>query len=432
MKKKSLSSGKVHLNIYNFKYLYFNSLKRIRSFTTIISYNIAIMFLRYLLIICLFFIPEACGPSEDEQWQTTKNNNTTEAYEEFLGNFPTSKHTKEIKTILDSLRFKYARNSNTREAYEEYLVKYPNGVFHTEVRNKLDQIELMEFNKVKQENTKIAFENYLRIYPKGKFSSEALNCIHKYYPTIRVIIKESYKNLNVSNLLPFVEICKNYLEPLGFQISLNDNDKIDAVLTVEVEGEPIDYDGIYLGAKVSGKIIYKYSRSTEKYTVFFHGQEAPYSFARYSEMMKKPENAPFKLALIRGDLSRVHEVSFYCRLLQLVANVWGTSRLLPLLEDVSIDTRSVAITTLIYNINHSDLPHDPRFINALFDVLRGDYSNYSDYFPYNIEKNDALSLLGYVGDSSSIKDLEKLLSQHQSDIDPASIRKVIKKINYKK
>ena len=70
-----------------------------------------------------------------------------------------------------------------------------------------------------------------------------------------MIIKESYKNLNVSNLLPFVEICKNYLEPLGFQISLNDNDKIDAVLTVEVEGEPIDYDGIYLGAKVSGKII---------------------------------------------------------------------------------------------------------------------------------------------------------------------------------
>jgi cell division septation protein DedD len=101
-----------------------------------------------LVLACCFTLAiglTGCSRQQSD-WQTTRESNTPEAYEQFVKKYPSGEYTAQaqarLKELYDDRDWQKARDADTPEAYQAYLNQYPDGRSATEARNRLENFTL--------------------------------------------------------------------------------------------------------------------------------------------------------------------------------------------------------------------------------------------------------------------------------------------------
>jgi cell division septation protein DedD len=102
---------------------------------------------RFVLACCFTLAIGLAGCSRQQSdWQTTRESNTPEAYEQFVKKYPSGEFTAQaqakLKELYDDRDWQKARDADTPEAYQAYLSQYPEGQSATEARNRLENFTL--------------------------------------------------------------------------------------------------------------------------------------------------------------------------------------------------------------------------------------------------------------------------------------------------
>lgn len=119
--------------------------------------------LLFLLISTTLFLT-SCSP-EKSDFQKAKTENTIEAYEKFIEQYPNSKSKTEALAHIDLLN---AKSINLVEAYQSFLDK------HHDYSNKDEIFQLIDFLKLKENNSITDCEKFLEKYPRSIHKNDIL------------------------------------------------------------------------------------------------------------------------------------------------------------------------------------------------------------------------------------------------------------------
>jgi len=126
---------------------------------------------------------------DDVTFLKAKNENTIDAFENYISDFPQGKHVQEANVAIVLLKqntekadWQLAQNAGTKKVYKDFIIKYPNSVHIQEAKDKIKQIEDAKnddiaFYKAQDENTIEAFDGYISVFPQGKHVQEANEAI---------------------------------------------------------------------------------------------------------------------------------------------------------------------------------------------------------------------------------------------------------------
>jgi cell division protein FtsN len=97
---------------------------------------------------CAFALALAGCSRQQSDWQKTRENNTAEAYEQFVKKYPSGEFTAQaqsrLKDLYDVRDWQKARDADTPEAYQAYLNQYPDGQSAAEARNRLENFSMAQ------------------------------------------------------------------------------------------------------------------------------------------------------------------------------------------------------------------------------------------------------------------------------------------------
>lgn len=95
----------------------------------------------------------------------------------YLNRFPNClPNTNVAKDALVILEYKKAEQQNTINAYENFLKTYQNNKYVIQTKN---NIQILEYEQAQQQNTINAYENFLKTYPNNKYVNQAENNIQR-------------------------------------------------------------------------------------------------------------------------------------------------------------------------------------------------------------------------------------------------------------
>lgn len=80
------------------------------------------------------------GSPEATAWEQARKENTMEALDSFLIQFPETGRKKEIATLRDGMLYQTALLSNTEYYYRQYLQEFPQGKYVKEIQEKLNTL----------------------------------------------------------------------------------------------------------------------------------------------------------------------------------------------------------------------------------------------------------------------------------------------------
>ncbi|RLC11311.1 MAG: hypothetical protein DRI57_19140 [Deltaproteobacteria bacterium] len=103
---------------------------------------------------------------EKPGFDQAKRENTLEAYNHYLKEYPNGKYASQIKRLREYPVFKRAERENTLEACNSYLREYPNGEYVAQVKK---MAERPAYEQIRKEDAIEGYANYLREYPNGKY-----------------------------------------------------------------------------------------------------------------------------------------------------------------------------------------------------------------------------------------------------------------------
>ena len=144
-------------------------------------------------IILLLFIATLLWSCSGVSWEETKEENTIEAYQQFIEKNPDSEFLNEAKEELEVLLieedeqdWKNAENTDTETAYQEYIDKHENGIYIDQAKKNLEKANDKEIWKEYQsKNTVVEYYNFTQEYPYNIYYGEA-----KY--EINILLKENF------------------------------------------------------------------------------------------------------------------------------------------------------------------------------------------------------------------------------------------------
>ncbi len=291
--------------------------------------------LMMVMIICMV----GC---EKREWEEAEGENTLQAYEAFLEQYPEG-------TSAEKARFQKARLINTIPAYEEFLHKHPQGTLADKAHSK---IKHLNFKWAESFNTIPSYVDFLKKYPQGTLADKARSKIEKLYNerhsayrhtrTIRIIVKQSYdKAKDVS--LPFEDVARRICRYAGLKVVNADADDYDVVLKIQAKGSAINafyfgtIDGYhYSGASLSGIISLK-APIIPAYEKSFEGYISPPE--SIGIQYPTPSSAPFYNAY---ELS-----SFKKKMIEMMEKLYGPNILITIiLMDEDLEFREASVDHL--------------------------------------------------------------------------------------
>jgi len=101
-------------------------------------------------------------------WQKAGSEDTLDAYEQFLKNYPEGEFTARARNKITEISYKQAKEEDTIAAYEDFLKKCPDNQFLNEVGKRIKYLrpvesEFMQVNK----NSIVELESFLKKYKTG-------------------------------------------------------------------------------------------------------------------------------------------------------------------------------------------------------------------------------------------------------------------------
>ena len=120
---------------------------------------------------------------EIKVWNKLKSKNTSEAYKQYLKEYPNGIYINEAKKLCiiaeDNEAWQKAQKKNTSKSYKEYIDKYPNGQYIKEANVKYQEcLDNEAWQKAQKENTQKAYEEYLKEFKDGIHKNEAQDKIN--------------------------------------------------------------------------------------------------------------------------------------------------------------------------------------------------------------------------------------------------------------
>jgi cell division protein FtsN len=99
--------------------------------------------------LCCSLVLVFCGCSRQQSdWQKTRENNTADAYEQFLKKYPSGEFTAQaqarVKELYEERDWQKARDADTPEAYQAFLKQYPEGKWTEEARIRVENFTLAQ------------------------------------------------------------------------------------------------------------------------------------------------------------------------------------------------------------------------------------------------------------------------------------------------
>ena len=104
-------------------------------------------------------------------YEEAKEQNTVQAYQAFLDQFPESEYVGPARRSLHQRAFEQAESVSTISGYQKFLLEFPESPQVEEARQ---QLAALEFEKAKKLNTLDAYRYYLAQYPESTHYPEAL------------------------------------------------------------------------------------------------------------------------------------------------------------------------------------------------------------------------------------------------------------------
>jgi outer membrane protein assembly factor BamD (BamD/ComL family) len=116
------------------------------------------------------YFDEASKRLENLEWERDANENRIEPFSEFIKKYPNSAHVADAKANIEELEWKNAKQQNTIKVYSEFIANYPQSIYYNEA---LGKIELLEWNYAHESNMISAYENFIKNYPDGIYTNDA-------------------------------------------------------------------------------------------------------------------------------------------------------------------------------------------------------------------------------------------------------------------
>ena len=97
--------------------------------------------MRRIWVIAIFALSIAACSRQEAAWSSARSADTTDAYGNYLRDYPAGRHAGDARERLQELRerqeWEQAARLGTPEAYQRYLAGYPDGRFAAEARARL-------------------------------------------------------------------------------------------------------------------------------------------------------------------------------------------------------------------------------------------------------------------------------------------------------
>ena len=139
---------------------------------------------------------------EERAWKEAEGQNTQEAYEAYLAQYPEGAFADKANAQIEELKkytadneaWKKAGQKDRKSAYHEYLDAFPEGLHAKEAKKRIDEIRAAEkkaaaekkkkqdesdWAYAKRKHSISAYQNYLKKHPDGRYRSEARKRLQK-------------------------------------------------------------------------------------------------------------------------------------------------------------------------------------------------------------------------------------------------------------
>ncbi|MCB9693427.1 MAG: hypothetical protein H6736_16560 [Alphaproteobacteria bacterium] len=113
---------------------------------------------RLLSVAALLAFLAACG----DDFAAAQKAHTIDAYEAYLKDHPTGRHTLDATAVLETLYLEEARKNGTLEAYDRYLTRFPKGDLHARA---LEERETFLYEWALSAGTVEGWDRFLGEYP---------------------------------------------------------------------------------------------------------------------------------------------------------------------------------------------------------------------------------------------------------------------------
>ena len=133
---------------------------------------IGVVLLLAAIIAITYIAYKASTRDEDEKtrYEALKNSRNVEDYEDFLDDFPKSRHNREVSSRLEQVKvevkeWESIQNSSNPNDFRAFQNRFNDACFADLVEGKLDSLDWMV---AKKENSNRSYKAYLDQHPKGK------------------------------------------------------------------------------------------------------------------------------------------------------------------------------------------------------------------------------------------------------------------------
>jgi outer membrane protein assembly factor BamD (BamD/ComL family) len=138
-------------------------------------YSRKILFTLILLLLASFLVN--CSSMA---YNNAKQQNTKEAYEDYLMKYPDSPQAAEVLAKLDEINYHDATFAQSTEMLEEFIKKHPNSKYASEIKVKLEEYKYKEAMRNRET---AEYKTFLTQYPKSEHA-----------PEIRQLYEENFWN----------------------------------------------------------------------------------------------------------------------------------------------------------------------------------------------------------------------------------------------
>lgn len=99
-----------------------------------------VRFIRFCVIIMTLTGLSLMVGCSSATWEDAEEEDTYEAYQEYIEANPEGEHIEEAKKRADNHYWESVKEDSTADAFEQYLEKFPEGEFRSEAQDKIEQI----------------------------------------------------------------------------------------------------------------------------------------------------------------------------------------------------------------------------------------------------------------------------------------------------
>ena len=132
-----------------------------------------------LLVLCVMMAGAlaACS-SPNADWQKATQQNTEDAYQQFIQKHPSDSRVEQARNRISALKdeqaWSTAKSANTLDAYQQYLQQEPNGMHAADAQDKVNSLQAAAaWQSAQSTNTPAGYQDFLQKYPNAAQASDA-------------------------------------------------------------------------------------------------------------------------------------------------------------------------------------------------------------------------------------------------------------------